>query len=96
LVYFLKTVHPKGVDYRHSYVDDDGWYYVAHQAASWISRDHYRIDNEGGYLSDIMIEQEQDGMIYIASIYDGKPDLIVSTTEDAIEKMFNDESFWWR
>jgi hypothetical protein len=99
----LNKLYPKGIcTYRNlsnkwRYKDTQLWCDIAEQAAAFISNDSIRIEIQGGYPSDILIDDYREGRIYIAGIdYNHRPELTIIRIDDAIERMISDERFWYR
>ncbi len=91
----LKEFYPGGIcaDF-HGTSDAAGWEYVAHEAATLLTGDHYRIDSCGGYPSDFYIDSYRKGRIFIATEgYKGQPSLEIYSIDNAIEKLVTDEWF---
>lgn len=100
----LDERHPNGVCYYHNFntpwreENDERplWLIIAYQAGAFIAKDGTRIDDQGGYPSDIWVSENRNDSIYIAGVgYKGQPELTIQGIDDAIEEMVSDPDLFW-
>lgn len=92
IAYFLRSYHKEGICMYHGTIDtDDDYYYLAYQAAICKSGDIWRIDCEGGYPSEFQIIGNK---IYIATISNDRPELIICDSDEAIRDMLDCDEIW--